>query len=95
MKRANANLEAEDLPPPPEDLAPNGLHRTFARVSYGPGESPPVMRAEVGHTNPYLALRVLGGDEQGHLRALVGREEAYRGTRGEIVPIERARARTV
>lgn len=98
VKRANANLAAKDLSPLPEHLTPHSLRRTFATVLYALGEAPPVVMAEMGHTSPALALRVyaqalrLSDDERDQLAALVaGAEKAHKGTRGQVVPIERAR----
>jgi integrase len=90
MKRANANLEAADLPPLPATLTPHGLRRTFASVLYALGEAPPVVMAEMGHTSPTLALRVYaqamrrGDSEQKALRALIeGVQLAVIGNRAE------------
>ena len=99
MKRANLNLAAENLPPLPEGLTPHSLRRTFASVLYALGEAPPVVMAETGHTSPALALRVyaqamrLSDDERDQLAALIDGEKARKGTKGEVVPIERARRR--
>ena len=99
VKRANANLAAKGLPPLPEGLTPHSLRRTFATVLHALAEAPPVVMAEMGHTSPNLALRIyaqvmrLSEDEKQELVALVAGEKARKGTKGEIVPIERARAR--
>ncbi len=99
VKRANKNLAAKDLPPLPEHLTPHSLRRTFATVLYALGEAPPVIMAEMGHTSPDLALRVyaqamrLSDDERDQLAGLVAGEKAHKGTKGKVVPIERARAR--
>ena len=94
MKRANANLDAADLPPLPATLTPHGLRKTFASVLYALGEPPPVVMAEMGHTSPTLALRVYaqamrrGDSEQKALRAVIERVQlAVIGNRGENDPV--------
>ena len=58
-------------------LTPHSLRRTFASVLYALGSTPPVVMAEMGHTDPKLALAIyaqaMGRDERqlGELRALV------------------------
>ena len=77
MEVANAQLVAQDMPPLPARLTPHSLRRTFASVLYALGENPAVMMAEMGHTDPGLALRIyaqaMRRDEadQDRLRALV------------------------
>jgi integrase len=99
VKRANANLAEKDLPPLPDALTPHSLRRTFATLLYALGESPPVVMAEMGHTSPNLALSIyaqamrLNDDEREQLAALVAGEKAHKGTKGEVVPIEQARAK--
>jgi len=99
VKRANANLAERELPPLPEKIAPHSLRRRFASVLYAPGEPPPVVMAEMGHTGPNLALSVYaqaigrGEDQQARLAAVVAGKEAHRRTRGDVVPIDRARGR--
>jgi integrase len=99
VKRANSNLTAKDLPPLPDGLTPHSLRRTFATVLYALGEAPPVVMAEMGHTSPDMAPRIyaqamrLSEDERDELAALVAGEKARKGTKGEVVPIERARGR--
>lgn len=56
-KRANAALAQDDLPPLPK-LTPHSLRRTFASLLYAIGEPPPVVMAEMGHTDAGLALRI-------------------------------------
>jgi integrase len=76
VKRANERLQERDLAPLPK-LTPHSLRRTFCSLLYALGESPPVVMAEMGHTDPALALRVyaqaMRRDEhqQAQLRALV------------------------
>ena len=59
------------------DCPPHGLRRTFASLLYGIGESSPVVMAELGHTDPRLALSIyahaMRRDEGDHerLRELV------------------------
>lgn len=99
MKRTNANLAGRDLPPLPGKLTPHSLRRTFASVLHALGEPPPVVMAEMGHTNPSMALSVFaramrrGEDERALLAALVAGEKAHKGTPGAVVPIERASGR--
>jgi len=75
--RANANLAREGRPPLPEKLTPHSLRRTFCSLLYALGEPPPVVMAEMGHTDLGLALRVYaqamrrGEEETAQLRALV------------------------
>ena len=98
MKRANETLASRDLPPLPANLTPHSLRRTFASTRNAIGETPPVVVAEMGHTSPDLALRVYAQamrrdtDERDKLAALFAGEEAHKGTKGEIVPVERAEA---
>jgi integrase len=76
VERANERLEEAGEPPLPR-LTPHGLRRTFASLLYGTGETSPVVMAEMGHTDPALALSIYaaamrrepGEDER--LRALV------------------------
>jgi integrase len=88
VRRANENLTKRQLVPLPEKLTPKSLRSTFASVLYALGETPPVVMAEMGHTDPALALRVYaqamrrGQAEQDALRALVegaGSEPVTRG----------------
>jgi len=67
----------EDGEPPLPRLTPDGLRRTFASLMYGIGETSPVVMAELGHTDPGLALSIYphamrrdDGDNE-RLRALV------------------------
>lgn len=55
---ANERLAADDLPALPTGLTPHSLRRTFASLLYALGEPPPVVMAELGHTDPALALRI-------------------------------------
>ncbi|MGO9763800.1 MAG: tyrosine-type recombinase/integrase [Solirubrobacteraceae bacterium] len=86
--RANANLEAQGLPPLPPKLTPHSLRRTFCSLLYALGETPPVVMVEMGHTDPALALRVYaqamrrGEDQQAELRELVEGVMANGGKRG-------------
>ncbi len=81
-KAASAVLVKRGGVPLPH-LTPHSLRRTFASVLYALGENPAVVMAEMGHTNPSMALAVYASamrrDEQGNARlaALVeGRELA-------------------
>lgn len=64
--------------PLPAGLTPHSLRRTFASVLYALGSTPPVVMAEMEHTDPKLALaiyaRAISRDEHqlAELRALVG-----------------------
>ena len=72
IKRANENLaEAEGSALPA--LTPHGLWRSFASILYAIGESPPVVMAEMGHTDPALALGIYA-----QAAARRGREPASR-----------------
>jgi integrase len=77
IKKANERLADRDLTPLPAKLTPHSMRRTFASVLYAIGEPPPVVMAEMGHTNPALALRVYAQsmrrdeDEKSALRALI------------------------
>jgi len=99
VKRANENLAKADLPPLPAKITPHSLRRTFASLLYALGESPPVVMAEMGHTSPTLALKVdaqamrRGEDELTKLADLMGGEKARKGTKADVVPIERAKGR--
>ncbi len=74
---ANKRLEADGLPPLPAKLTPHSLRRTFCSLLYALGEPAPVVMAEMGHTDPGLALAVYaqamrrGEDETARLRELV------------------------
>lgn len=76
VRSANAALAKDDLPPLPK-LTPHSLRRTFASLLYAIGEPPPVVMAEMGHTDAGLALRIYaqamrrGQGEREQLRALV------------------------
>jgi integrase len=91
MKRANEHLAKRKLPPLPR-LTPHSLRRTFCSLLYALGESPPVVMAEMGHTDPALALGIYaqamrrGKDEQEALHALVDGVKADEGA--EFGPIE-------
>ena len=56
VERANDRLE--DGEPPLPKLTPHGLRRTFASLLDGIGETSPVVMAELGHTDPALALSI-------------------------------------
>jgi hypothetical protein len=63
--------------PPLPRLTPHGLRRMFASVLYAIGETSPVVMAELGHTDPGLALSIYAhamrrddGDNE-RLKALV------------------------
>jgi integrase len=90
VKRANENLECEDLPPLPDKLTPHSLRRTFCSLLYALGEDPGTVMDEMGHTDPALALRVYrqamrrGEEEKAQMRALVeGGVWANMGERGD------------
>jgi integrase len=80
IERADKRLKKADRAPLPEGLTPQSLRRTFASLLYATGESPPVVMAEMGHTDPKLALFVYaqamrrGDDERGALEALMAGE---------------------
>jgi integrase len=88
VKRASENLAAADLASLPDKLTPHSLRRTFCSVLYALGVSPPVMMAEMGHTDASLALRVyakpMRREEKAALQALVdGPELADSGRRAD------------
>jgi integrase len=91
--RANTELAARGLPPLPK-LKPHSLRRTFATALYALGETPPVVMAEMGHTDPSLALKLyaqasrLSDSEKAQLRALVEGESM-----GESMTVEQATER--
>src|SRR2546421_13023289 len=76
VKRANENLDKRELAPL-RKLTPHSLRRTFCSLLYALGESPPVVMAEMGHTDPGLALKVyaqamrLDPEQNAQLKALV------------------------
>ena len=77
VERANERLGEAELPALPTGLTPHSLRRTFASLLYALGEPPPVVMAEMGHTDPSLALRIYAQamrrdtGESERLRALV------------------------
>jgi integrase len=70
--------------PLPTGLTPHSLRRTFASVLYAIGTTPPVVMAEMGHTDPQLALAIYAkamSRDQGQLeelRELVGLSNGQR-----------------
>lgn len=58
VERANVALVEAGEAPLPERLTPQSMRRTFASVLYAIGEAPTVVMAEMGHTDPGLALRI-------------------------------------
>ncbi len=76
LERANENRAKNGEPPLPA-LTPHGLRRSFASLLYAIGEPPPVVMAEMGHTDPALALAIYaqamrrGEGEDRALQALV------------------------
>ena len=90
LAHANQRLEKAGEPPLPS-LTPHGLRRSFASLLYAIGESPPVVMAELGHTDPALALAIYAQamrrdeGENECLRALVnGHQWAPDGVSGDI-----------
>jgi len=77
-RRANEDLSADACELP--SLTPHSLRRTFASLLYAIGEPPPVVMAEMGHTDPALALAIYaramrrGPRERAKLTALVNGE---------------------
>ena len=96
VERANERLEDAGEPLLPR-LTPHGLRRTFASLLYGIGEASPVVMAELGHTDPGLALSIYAhamrreDGENDRLRVLV--EGAPIGSNGSGADFE-APART-
>jgi hypothetical protein len=80
VKLANRHAERDDELPTLPHLTPHSLRRTFASILYALGETPPVVMAEMGHTDPALALAIYahamrrGPDEIARLGALVNGE---------------------
>jgi integrase len=96
VKRADEKLAAAGESPLPR-LTPQSLRRTFCSLLYALGESPPVVMAEMGHTDPGLALRVYASamrrdeHQSAQLRALVdGVDWADLGTRAAETASEEA-----
>jgi integrase len=58
VNKANENLVAAERAPLPS-LTPHSLRRTFCSLLYALGESPPVVMAEMGHTDPGLRTQGL------------------------------------
>lgn len=89
VRRADETRAAAGLPPLPR-ITPQSLRRTFSSVLYGLGEGPPVVMAEMGHTDPGLALRVyaqamrMDDSQRGKLTALV--EGEFRHGKGTSEP---------
>jgi integrase len=75
--RANEQLTKDGASPLPAGITPHSLRRTFASLLYALGEDPPTVMAEMGHTDPGLALRIYAQAmrrdeaERDRLRALV------------------------
>ncbi|MDQ3647474.1 MAG: site-specific integrase [Actinomycetota bacterium] len=93
VEAASARLVADDSPPLPARVTPHSLRRTFASVLYALGENPAVVMAEMGHTDPGLALRIYAqamrrdDADQDRLRALVeGSQLAVIGRRAVSEP---------
>src|SRR5215208_615662 len=97
VQRANERLQEAGEAPMPA-LTPHGLRRSFASLLYGIGEPPPVVMAEMGHTDPALALAIYAlamrrdEGENERLRALVdGVDLPGLGIGGSHVPNSSAR----
>jgi len=93
VERANEKLEQAGENPLPEHLTPHSLRRTFASVLYAIGRQPPEVMAEMGHTDPGLALRIyahvmrLDAGQKERLKALVeGADWADVGRRADEAP---------
>jgi integrase len=86
VQRGNERL-AEGREAPLPHLTPHGCRRTFASVRYALGASPAEVMAELGHTNPSLALAVyaqamrMSEEESARLRAIVERSLDRLGSR--------------
>jgi integrase len=78
IERANRILADDGEAPLPDGITPHSLRRTFASILYATGEDATVVMAEMGHSDPKLALaiyaRVMRRDqgEKERLKALVG-----------------------
>jgi len=93
VEAASAWLVAQGSAPLPGRVTPHSLRRTFASVLYALGENPAVVMAEMGHTDPGLALRIYAqamrrdDAEQDRVRALLeGRQLAEIGRRATVIP---------
>jgi len=77
VERADKRLVERESAPLPPGITPHSLRRTFASLLYAVGEAPPVVMAEMGHTDPGLALTIYAQAMRRHpgeverLRALV------------------------
>jgi integrase len=99
LERANENRIEAGEPPLPA-LTPHGLRRSFASLLYALGEPAPVVMAEMGHTDPALALAIYAqamrrdeGENQA-LEALVnGPEWAREGGAASSPDVVRTRAK--
>jgi integrase len=90
LERADERLAGEGEPPLPA-VTPHGLRRSFASILYAIGEPPPVVMAEMGHTDPALALAIYAqamrrdeGDND-RLRELLGVADRTEGPRRSLV----------
>jgi integrase len=97
VERANGRLADRDAEPLPEGITPHSLRRTYASLLYAVGEAAPYVMAQMGHTDPSLALAIYAkamdrrAGEPERLAALVGRvttgdkalESVGRGTESE------------
>ena len=88
-------LADQEGAPLPARITPHGLRRTFASLLYAVGEDPPTVMAEMGHTNPGLALRIYAqamrrdDAEREQLRALVdGGQLAVIGSPGNLSELD-------
>jgi integrase len=94
VRRANERLVNRGLQPLPAGLTPHSLRRTFATVLYALGESPAIVKAEMGHETAALALELyaqaelLSLQERTELAAFMAGSESG----GEVVSIRARRA---
>jgi len=93
VERTNERLEDLGETSLPR-LTPHGLRRTFASLLYAIGETSPVVMAELGHTDPGLALSIYAAamrrdeHENERLLALVGGDTLTLPVTGDALPVE-------
>jgi integrase len=88
---ANERLAAAGEAPLPNGITPHSLRRAFVSLLYALGQDPPSVMAEMGHTDPGLALRIYAQSmprddaERARIQALVNGDLAVIGTPGRAL----------